>query len=244
VNGVKLATVAAKNRTLIAVAENDAPKNKFHDKSGIYQFDAFGLVKIQSIDMHYASDIVMWRIHNDVYMSVAQFMSNKTGNIHYEIELPIYKWLGGHFDLVQIIPSKGATRVAPFVADNSHFLAIANFRDDRGQTRIYSQIYKYDYHGEKFELYQNILTRACNDIKVFSLSHDRRKDVFLVVANSHEKGNCFVFCFWTSQQTFRLRRQHQLRDRLDHLQIGRQLLHPFPEHPVERSRTVASATGW
>ncbi|XP_044255131.1 uncharacterized protein LOC123005441 [Tribolium madens] len=217
-NGVKLATIDLGNSTLIAVAENDTSRDNFHNKSGIYQFDKARLSKIQSIDMHYANDITLWKIHDEVYMSFAQFMTNQSGHIQYEAKIPVYKWLGNHFDLVQNIASKGTRKITPFKVDHVNFLAIANFRDNQGNTRVYSEIHKYDYHLEKYVLYQSILTKACSDIKVFTLSQDdHKKDTFLIVANFYDKdsdGNInyatdsiiykYVDNYFIPFQTFRL----------------------------------------
>ena len=183
VNGTKLAVINLDNSTLIAVAENGARKNNFHEKSGIYQFGGDGLVKIQSLDMHYARDVLFWKVHDEIYLAVAQFKSDRSG-----LEVPIYKWLGKHFDLVQRLGATGARKITHFVIDGASFLAVANFKNSENKTRIYSDVYKYEYHVEKYELYQRILTQACSDIQVFTFRSDRKKDTFLVVANSYDFG--------------------------------------------------------
>ncbi|XP_015834885.2 uncharacterized protein clos isoform X1 [Tribolium castaneum] len=206
-NGVKLATVASGNATLIAVAENDTSRDNLHNKSAIYQFDKGGLSKIQSIDMHFATDIALWKMHEEVYMSIAN-----------SSQIPVYKWLGNHFDLVQNIASEGTRTITPFRVNQANFLALANFRDNEGNTRVYSEIHKYDYHLDKYVLYQRILTRACSDIKVFTLSQsDHKTDTFLIVANSQDKDSDgtinyatdsliykFVDNYFIPFQTFRL----------------------------------------
>ncbi|RZC40837.1 uncharacterized protein BDFB_005868, partial [Asbolus verrucosus] len=163
--GVKLTTVSLENTTLIAVAENDTSKHTFHEKSGIYQFSSSGLVKIQSIDMDYASDIVMWKMHNEIYMSVGQFMSNKTGNILYELEIPIYKWLGKHFDVVQSIKGAGVKKITPFTVNHLNFLAIANFKNDevvvnKNNNGNAANLFKleFTYHNTLNEIYDEMIT--------------------------------------------------------------------------------------
>lgn len=182
------------------MAENENPKANFHNKSGIFRFNESGLSKIQFIDMHYAQDIAMWQIHDEIYMSIAQYMSNQTGKIQFELEIPVYKWKG-HFDLVQNIGTKGARTIRPFVVNHLNFLAVCNFRDNQGNTRIYSEIYKFDYHLEKYVLYQRILTKACTDIRVFSLAQNNQKDAFLIVANSQDKGEIKEVTFCRQRQT-------------------------------------------
>lgn len=91
------------------------------------------MIRIQSIGMNYANDVIMWRINDEIFMSVAQFMSNRSGNIHYKVEIPIYKWMGRHFDSMQTIHGTGAKKIVAFELNLNHFLAIANFRDDKGK---------------------------------------------------------------------------------------------------------------
>lgn len=131
-NGVKLTTFQLQNVSLIAVAENDTARENFNEKSAIYEFNSTNLLKLQTLNMHYASDVAIWKIHHEVFMSSAHFMTNRSGNISYEVESPIYKWKGGHFDLVQTIPTKGAKKMVPFKVGSGHFLAIANSQDNQG----------------------------------------------------------------------------------------------------------------
>lgn len=98
-------------------------------------------------------------IENDLYYSMGCFdllepiLSNRKDGKHifmaiaiesaesektvYEVDTPIYMWLGQHFDVVQYIRTFGARCVTPFIVGNSHFLAVANHQNNYGE---YSEI--------------------------------------------------------------------------------------------------------
>ncbi|KAK4887273.1 hypothetical protein RN001_003544 [Aquatica leii] len=84
--------------------------------------------------------------HEKIFMVVASFKENK--NDSYEVEVPIYQWLGRHFDIVNHIKTYGAKKITPFIIGNSHFLVVANFQnnfDDNGvqNYETNSVVYKY-----------------------------------------------------------------------------------------------------
>lgn len=135
-NGLRVSTIDMNDYVLLTIAENPTSDDS-NQGSGIYTFDGNHLIRIQPIAMSYASDVNMWRINDDIYMSVAQFMSNKSGNIQYKVEIPVYKWMGRHFDSVQTINGTGVKKIVSFELNLNHFLAVANSRDDKGK------VYKY-----------------------------------------------------------------------------------------------------
>lgn len=56
------------------------------------------------------------------------------------------------------------------------------------ETEIFSEIFKYDIHDEKFVSYQKLFTHGANDIKYFCFKQNNIQESFLIVANSYELG--------------------------------------------------------
>lgn len=125
-------------------------------------------------------------------MAVAEQLQNNSGNITYEVQTTIYKWLGEHFDIMQNITTYNAQILTPFTIGKSHYLAVANNRDDRGETQIYSEIFKYDLDMDKFVSHQRILTKAARDIKFFCFLVENVKESFLIVANYFDQGKVMI----------------------------------------------------
>lgn len=130
--------------------------------------------------------------HKEIYIAFAVERTNTSAEYSYESESPIYKWAGKHFDLLHTVKTHGARKVMAFITGNSQFLSFANFQDDEGETNIYTEIFKYDLHSEKFIAHQKILTNAATDIKFFCFSLDSTKESFLAIANNFEQGNLSV----------------------------------------------------
>lgn len=67
-----------------------------------------------------------------MFLAITLEMYQAEEEIIYEIDSPIYKWLGKHFDVVQHLRTYGARCITPFIIKNSHFLAVANFQNNHG----------------------------------------------------------------------------------------------------------------
>lgn len=69
---------------------------------------------------------------NEIFMAITQKMSvNETG-ITYEVKSPIYKWLGKHFDIINYIDTYYAKKIVSFKIGTVQYLAVANFKNNRG----------------------------------------------------------------------------------------------------------------
>ncbi|KAF5285037.1 hypothetical protein FQR65_LT02349 [Abscondita terminalis] len=187
VNGVKLGLISLLDGVCIIVAENNKGRKKIHEKTKVLHFEpkTKTLKVIQHLDAEYANDVVIWNEHHQVFMVLAS--SKRNENDSFEMEVPIYQWLGRHFDIVNYITTYGARKITPFIIENSHYLAVANFQNNLGKTNIYSEIFKYNRHLNIFESYQKIMTKAAVDVKYFHFEGDHGKEHFLIFANLFEK---------------------------------------------------------
>lgn len=107
----------------------------------------------------------------------------------YETTTLVYKWLGGHFDIISQLNTYNAQKLAAFQVGNAHFLAVANGRNDRGESDIFSEIFKYDLDAQTFLPHQRIATKSARDIKFFGFVVENFRETFLVVANYFDEGN-------------------------------------------------------
>lgn len=125
-------------------------------------------------------------------MAFAVERTNTSGEYSFESESPIYKWVGKHFDLLHTVKTYGARKVMAFTTGNSQFLSFANFQDNEEETNIYTEVFKYDLHSEKFVAHQKILSNAATDAKFFCYTLDSAKESFLAIANNFEQGSVIV----------------------------------------------------
>lgn len=124
-------------------------------------------------------------------MAACQQLTKSNESISYETNTIIYKWLGEHFDIIQELSTYNAQRLAVTQIGNANFLAIANNRNDRGETNIFSEIFKYDLDSEKFLPHQRIATKAAIGVVFFNFVFEDFRDTFLIVANSYDEGKIF-----------------------------------------------------
>lgn len=111
----------------------------------------------------------------------------ETDGLSYETNMTVYKWLGKHFDIVQQLPTYSAQKLTAFHLGNSYFLAVANKRNDRGESNIYSEIFKYDLDSQQFVPHQRISTKSASDIKFFCFNVENVREAFLIVANNFDE---------------------------------------------------------
>nr|CAI5837944.1 unnamed protein product [Callosobruchus analis] len=105
VKGTKLDYLQLDSASIIAIAENRAPKEHFENQSSIYRLENNNLEVIQKINESFSEDLAS---------------SDRTENIS------IYKWVGKHFDVIQTLEAAGSFKVSPFSIEHSHFLALAH----------------------------------------------------------------------------------------------------------------------
>lgn len=187
-NALKLATYTWHGVTFIIIAEKSA--------AFVYIFDLEeNLSHVETIDVEDPTSIEFWYLSTDVFMAITQENENAV----------IWKWNGQQFNFIQNIETNNARKVISFSIDDEKFLAIANHKNNKGkyfdqlvfllqsfyitgETDIFSEIYKYDKEQGMFLSYQQILTHAAVDIKYFCFRQNHLREVFLIVANSYEKG--------------------------------------------------------
>lgn len=60
---------------------------------------------------------------------------NPDGSVHliYEIEMPIYRWLGKHFDVMDSIPTSNPRKITAFTVNDLTYVAVANFQNNNGK---------------------------------------------------------------------------------------------------------------
>lgn len=127
-------------------------------------------------------------------MAASQQMQIESNQTIYETPTLIYKWLGQHFDIIQNLTTYNPQKIATFQIGNSDFLAIANNRNDRGESNIFSEIFKYDLDAQQFLSHQKIATKSARDIAFFGFAVENFRETFLVVANYLDGGNWIYNC--------------------------------------------------
>ncbi|KRT79232.1 hypothetical protein AMK59_8137 [Oryctes borbonicus] len=141
---------------------------------------------MQKLKLQELSDIIVWENTNGLFLSVVREKENST----YTSTCLIYKWLGRYFDEVNHeITTYGSRSVTAFSVGSLDFMAIANYKDDEGQTGIYSEIFKYNVDTERYEPHQKLFTNGAVDILFFSLKYYGLEEAYLVVANSEKNEN-------------------------------------------------------
>lgn len=74
-------------------------------------------------------------------MAVDQFMMEGSQGTKLEVDTPIYKWQGRHFDLIQFVGTSGALKISHFCVEDVHFLAVANSESDNRKLSPWSCVY-------------------------------------------------------------------------------------------------------
>lgn len=127
--------------------------------------------------------------NDEMFLAVCQQMQIRSNQTIYDTTTFVYKWLGGHFDIIQQLSTYNAQKIVINRIGNANFLAIANNRNDRGETNIFSEIFKYDLDSQQFLPHQKIATKSAKDVRFFNFVVENFRETFLVVANYYDEGN-------------------------------------------------------
>lgn len=125
-------------------------------------------------------------------MAACQQMQIKSNETSYEASTFVYKWLGKDFHAIQQFTTYNAQKIATFRIGNSHFLAVANNRNDRGESNVFSEVFKYDLEEQKFVPHQRIASKSANDVKFFGFAVEHIRESFLVIANYFDEGKILL----------------------------------------------------
>ena len=80
----------------------------------------------------------------------------------------------------------GAKDIEAFSIHHKSFLAVANSKNDEGETQIDSEIFIYSPTARAFESFQKLRTEAANDWEFFSIGEGLTTEYFLAVANMYK----------------------------------------------------------
>ncbi|XP_039294664.1 uncharacterized protein LOC111044226 [Nilaparvata lugens] len=93
----------------------------------------------------------------------------------------VYRWMGNHFDMTHIVATSNASRITHFTIGGNMFLAVANAGTDAAN--MFSAVYMYNLHEERFVLHQKLPTHSATDIKSFTLHLAEGSETFLAVTS-------------------------------------------------------------
>lgn len=71
-------------------------------------------------------------INSEIYMSISQNVETIHSISNYETPNTIFKWDGQLFIVFQNIETSSAQKITPFTIGDSNFLAVANYRNNKG----------------------------------------------------------------------------------------------------------------
>ncbi|XP_071452917.1 uncharacterized protein [Hetaerina americana] len=187
--GVDIESFHIKGIPYIVCAEYDAGSSgRPLEGSVVYRLVDKKLQNVQTLNTKYPSDIAIWEDLNEIYMAVAISQVNQPTHTSYEADSIVFRWLGEHFDSITTIKTYNARCVTPFKIGSTMYLAVANHMNNQDETDIDSEIFKYNLNEDRFVSHQKIRTHGAMDIKFFSSANKRKREHFIVVANSFEIG--------------------------------------------------------
>merc|ERR1739838_282195 len=109
----------------------------------------------------------------------------------YQTESTMYHWTGSYFQKIEeggTLPGNNIRSLKHFQAANNHYLAMANYQNNKGEHNIFSSIFKYDLERERYIMWHHIPTKGANHFESFTLGAGMHEENFLVVANYCEDG--------------------------------------------------------
>ncbi|XP_037941392.1 uncharacterized protein LOC119674329 [Teleopsis dalmanni] len=170
------------DKAYVALAFNITKSVEYaRDASPIYQISGNRMRAVQYFATPNLVNIYLRATGNELFLLQSFENSNTAPNQN----CPYYKWSGTTFNKMGRIPCSNARHLEPFSIDYESYVAVANYANQHGKTKTYSEIYKFSREKRKFELFQKIKTNGAIDVKYFSVPINEVKNQhFLVFGNS------------------------------------------------------------
>ena len=120
--------------------------------SDLHQFE-----KYQDLPTKGAADVEHFAIDGSLFLAFANFRDDSDG---FSTKSFIYKLNDStaKFSLYQTIDTIGAYVFEYFTVADKHYLAVANFKSEKGKWNLESVIYQWN--GQQFDVLQNISTNG------------------------------------------------------------------------------------
>ncbi|XP_050727917.1 uncharacterized protein LOC127004358 isoform X2 [Eriocheir sinensis] len=175
--------------------------------------ETFGAGKLavkhhQSVEAKNPVDLELWSRGQENYLLIANaeeaveayspWGEELTNRTTYHTSSLLYHWNDHYFDGLQqrVLPGTNPHAVTHFTIGRQHFVAMANFQNNKGQHNVDSYVFQYSLEEEHFVLFQRLATRGARHFASFTLGRHPFADTFLVVANFCEDnigGACDTF---------------------------------------------------
>ncbi|XP_063865674.1 uncharacterized protein LOC135103412 isoform X1 [Scylla paramamosain] len=101
----------------------------------------------------------------------------------------LYRWIGNHFDNWELLPGTSPVAAHHFMVNEFHYLAFANFQNNKGQHNCHSMIFRYYVDQGRYLPFQTVETRGAWHLQSFTLGRKRFQHTFLAIANFCEDTN-------------------------------------------------------
>ncbi|XP_071527825.1 uncharacterized protein [Panulirus ornatus] len=146
---------------------------------------------LQFIPTENPIDLHTWMHRGTCFLMVAEAKSVGAGvrgptSTTYHTTSKIYYWTGQYFDFLHQLPGTHPTSVRHFKTKDHHFIAMANFINNKGQHNTHSTIFRYSIDVERYVPFQQILTKGAKHIEIFTMGYGFLPHTYLAVANSCE----------------------------------------------------------
>lgn len=155
---------------------------KLDDGSPVFQLAEDGTTEIiQKFSQSNQNSVHMWVHGNHIYLTHTYTnLDESVANV-----CPLYRWSGYHFDAIDELPCYNSIHIEPFTIDQTLFLAIANqMNDEAVDEDTFSDLFKFDYDRQKFDLHQKIYIYSVSHIAYIFMESEDKRDHFLVTGNS------------------------------------------------------------
>ncbi|CAL4102700.1 unnamed protein product, partial [Meganyctiphanes norvegica] len=141
----------------------------------------------QKLKLEKPSTTYMWYQNQDNFLMIGQHEKlTYTEQSVYHTDNTMYHWTGSYFQQIEeggTLPGNSVRSLLHFQASNNHYIAMANFENNKGEHNIFSNIFKYSLSLERYEMWHHIPTKGARHFAAFTLGTGMNTENFLVVAN-------------------------------------------------------------
>ncbi|XP_077283148.1 closca [Arctopsyche grandis] len=144
------------------------------------------LTNIQTLKTELFSDFELWSDLQNIFLIVAIDHKKLQNEIKYEFKNPLYIWKGNHFDILQYLSTSNVRKITPFQIGAKSYISVANYKNNFGETKIFSEIFKYNPQVLEYISIQKLPTSGATHVQYFSFQWGTLIETFIIIVNKYD----------------------------------------------------------
>ncbi|XP_050727913.1 uncharacterized protein LOC127004357 isoform X2 [Eriocheir sinensis] len=143
---------------------------------------------VDDIGVEGPRDVEIWTQRNETFCVIVSgeamvHVAGQQDHFNLHTSSTVYRLRGTHFDRYELLPGTNPVAAHHFEVNEFHYLAFANYQDNKGRHNCDSLIFRFCVDREHYIPFQAVKTRGARHMHSFTLGSRPLHNTFLAIAN-------------------------------------------------------------